>query len=160
MLASYRYLVAPLDWQLEVMAGRFFLNDTGWAASSKHWFGDVAVSVYLRSTQHRGLPAAERFAGLTVSLPLTPRRELGTRWLQVQGADRWSYGVETVVGNSHNRLTGGYGIVPPVSNGLDAIHDHDRASAAYGTRHWPRIRDAARRDAAAGAAAAEPATPR
>ena len=147
-LVSYRYLVGSLDWALELTAGRFFLNDTGWAATSRHWFGDVAVAASLRSTQHRGLPAPERFAGLQIELPLTLRRELGTRWIQVQGADRWAYGVETVVGNTHNRLTGGYGIVPPVPNGLDAIHNYDRAASAYARGHWVRIRSAAAADTA------------
>ncbi len=147
-LVSYRYLVGSLDWALELTAGRFFLNDTGWTATSRHWFGDIAVAASLRSTQHRGLPAPERFAGLQIELPLTPRRDLGARWIQVQGADRWAYGVESLVGNSHNRLTGGYGIVPPVPNGLDAIHNYDRAASVYARGHWVRIRSAAAADTA------------
>jgi hypothetical protein len=147
-LVSYRYLVGSLDWALELTAGRFFLNDTGWTVTSRHWFGDVAVAASLRSSQHRGLPDPEHFAGLQIELPLTPRRELGTRWIQVQGADRWAYGVDTVVGNSHNRLTGGYGIVPPVPNGLDAIHNYDRAASVYARGHWARIRSAAAADTA------------
>jgi hypothetical protein len=148
VLASYRYLVAPLDWSIELTAGRFFLNDTGWSIASRHWFGDVAVIASLRNTTHPNAPAAERFAGLAIELPLTPRRSPSTRWLQLQGADRWAYGVETVVGNVHNRLTGGHGIVPPVSNGLDAVHDSDRSVGASASRGWARIREAAGLEAA------------
>jgi len=143
-LATYRYLIAPLDWAIEVTAGRFFLNDTGWSVLSRHWFGDVAVSAYLRSTTHPGLPEPERFAGVSIEIPLTPRRSLDTRWFQLQGADRWSYGIETLVGRAHNRLTAGHGILPPVPSGLDWVHDSDRAVGAMARRHWDRIRDAAK----------------
>jgi len=145
MLASYRYLVAPLDWAIEVTAGRFFLNDTGWAVGSRHWFGDFAVSAYVRSSAHPNQPQPQRFAGIQFELPLTPRREMDSRWLRIQGADRWSYGVESLVGDSHNLLTAGHGVLPPVPNGLDAVHNHDRASSAYGRHHWGRIRQAAQR---------------
>jgi len=142
-LASYRYFVAPLDWAIELTAGRFFLNDTGWALASRHWFGEVAVVASMRQTRHPNALSGERFAGLAIELPLTPRRALDTRWLQLQGVDRWSYGIETLVGNDHNRLTGGHGIVPPVTNGLDAVHDTDRAFGAFVQRNWARIREAA-----------------
>jgi hypothetical protein len=147
-LASYRYLVAPLDWAIELTAGRFFLNDTGWSVASRHWFGDVAVTASLRSTTHPNAPQAEHFAGLQIEFPLTPRRSPSMRWLQLQGADRWSYGIETVVGGEFNRLTGGHGIVPPVTNGLDAVHDADRSVGAFASRGWARIREAAGLDAA------------
>jgi hypothetical protein len=143
-LATYRYLVAPLDWAIEVTAGRFFLNDTGWSVLSRHWFGDVAVAAFLRSTTHPGLPEPERFAGVSIEIPLTPRRSLDSRWFQLQGADRWGYGIETLVGRAHNRLTAGHGILPPVPSGLDWVHDSDRAVGAMARRHWDRIRDAAK----------------
>jgi hypothetical protein len=145
LLGTHRYLVAPLDWSLEVTAGRFFLNDTGWLVTSRHWFGDIAVSAYLRSTMHPGQTEATRFAGIELALPLTPRREMDTRWLRVQGSERWSYGIESLVGDVHNRLTGGFGVFAPVPNGLDVIHHHDRAVSACASRHWARIRDAAMR---------------
>jgi hypothetical protein len=147
-LVSYRYFVAPLDWSVEVTAGRFFLNDTGWSIASRHWFGDVAVVASVRETRHPNAPAGERFAGLQFELPLTPRRALDRRWVQLQGADRWSYGLETLVGNSHNRITGGHGIVPPVTNSLDTVYDADRAYGAFASRNWARIRDAASLEAA------------
>ena len=147
-LVSYRYFVAPLDWSVELTAGRFFLNDSGWSIASRHWFGDVAVVASVRETRHPNAPAGERFAGLQVELPLTPRRALDRRWVQLQGADRWSYGLETLVGNSHNRITGGHGIVPPVTNSLDSVHDADRAYGAFAARNWVRIRDAAALEAA------------
>jgi hypothetical protein len=142
-LATYRYFVAPLDWSMELVAGRFFLNDTGWAFASRHWFGDVAVVASMRQTRHPNAASGERFAGLSIELPLTPRRALDTRWLQLQGVDRWSYGIETLVGRDHNRITGGHGIVPPVTHGLDAVHDTDRAFGAFVQRNWARIREAA-----------------
>jgi hypothetical protein len=141
-LGTYRYFVAPLDWSIELTAGRFFLNDTGWSIASRHWFGDVAVIAALRETRHPNARAGERFASVAIELPLTPRRSLDTRWLQLQGVDRWSYGIETLVGRDHNRITGGHGIVPPVTNGLDSVHDTDRAFGAYARRNWTRIRDA------------------
>jgi hypothetical protein len=144
-LLSYRYLVAPLDWQLELTAGRFFLNDTGWMVVSRHWFGDVSVEAYVRSTAHPNQPEPVRFAGLQIALPLTPRREMDTRWLRIQGYARWAYGIETVVGRQLNLLTGGHGVIPPVPSELDTIHNHDRAAPAYSRRHWARVREAAQR---------------
>jgi len=144
-LLSYRYLVAPLDWQLELTAGRFFLNDTGWMVVSRHWFGDVSVEAYVRSTAHPNQPEPVRFAGLQIALPLTPRREMDTRWLRIQGYARWAYGIESVVGRQQNLLTGGHGVIPPVPSELDTIHNHDRAAPAYSRRHWARVREAAQR---------------
>jgi hypothetical protein len=147
-LVSYRYFIAPLDWSVEATVGRFFLNDTGWALSSRHWFGEVAVVAHLRETRHPYAAVGERFAGLLLEIPLTPRRAFDRRWLQLQGADRWAYGIETLVGNSHNRITGGHGVVPPVTNGLSEVHDTDRSFGAFAARNRERVREAAAADAA------------
>ena len=152
-MASYRYFVAPLQTSLELQGGRFWHGDRGAIASSRHWFGDVSVALYLRRSRFpEGSPALYspyghgyvNAAGLELSLPLTPRREHVGSLLQVRGTDRFSYGVQSVVGQkTSNQLTPWFGRFAPVPMGLAGTVDNfDRASQAYLDSNLHRLREA------------------
>lgn len=152
-LASYRYFVAPLQTSLELQGGRFWHGDRGGMAATRHWFGDVSVALYLRRSHFpEGSPKLYspygngyvNAAGIEFSLPLTPRREHVGSLLQIRGTDRFSYGVQSVVGQkTSNKLTPWFGRFAPVPGGLAASVDNfDRASQAYLDSNLHRLREA------------------
>jgi len=145
-LVSYRYLSARHQATFEVKAGRFFNGDEGFLVFSRLWFGDVSITPYYRQTERKeryfserpfgyqivpGLPKRS-FAGLEFSFPLAPRKGFSSRWLRVNGNDRFFYALETMVGNPSNDLSKDYGQFPPVPLSLDGtVFNFDRASDAY-----------------------------
>ncbi|RYH70067.1 MAG: hypothetical protein EON54_01975, partial [Alcaligenaceae bacterium] len=143
-LASYRYAYMPTRTYFEAAAGQFLYNDTGVKLGIKQWFDDVAVSLYVRRTKFEWARDARTYAGIEISIPLTPRKDMTpTHHVQVTGSPRWSYGVETVVRETQNFIGTGQGVVPNVSV-LDPTFNSDRASLAYFEDAMPRIRSAAR----------------
>jgi hypothetical protein len=142
LLASYRYNLTPTRTFLEATAGQFMNNDRGLQLGMRQWFGDVAVQAYIRRTAFSGM-AARSMAGLEVSVPLGPRRDMNPSWFQVTGTPRFSQAVETVVGGGPNTITTGYGVLPPAPT-LEAVHNSDRSGLAYFEDNLHRLRDAAR----------------
>lgn len=155
-MASYRYMVQPLHTALELHGGRFWHGDKGVLAVSRHWFGDVAVALYLRRSRFGPeAPAlyspygsrAVNAAGIEFSFPLSPRKDLALGPLRVQGSERFGYGVQSVVaaGDATNRLTPWFGRFAPVPMALDAaVHNMDRDSQGWLDRQHGRVREAAR----------------
>lgn len=152
-MASYRYFVAPLQTALELQGGRFWHGDRGALAATRHWFGDVSVALFLRRSRFpEGSPKLYspygngyvNAAGVEFSFPLTPRREHVGTLLQVRGTDRFSYGVQSVVGQkTSNNLTPWFGRFAPIPGGLAASVDNfDRASQAYLDSNLHRLREA------------------
>jgi hypothetical protein len=142
LLLGYRYDVAPTRTYLEATAGQFMNNDRGLQLGLRQWFGDVAVQVYVRRTKFSNSPAVT-VAGLQLSVPIGPRRDMNPRFFQVTGTPRFAHGIETKVGGSNNALAIGTGAFPPVPS-LDALYNSDRASLLYFEDSLPRLRDAAR----------------
>ncbi|MDB6078965.1 MAG: hypothetical protein JWO82_2712, partial [Akkermansiaceae bacterium] len=105
-------------------------------------FSDVAVQVYVRRSKFSN-SAARNMAGLELSVPLGPRRDMNPSWFQVTGTPRFSHSIETVVGGGPNAVTTGYGVLPPVPT-LDAVHNSDRSGLAYFEDNLHRVREAAR----------------
>ncbi|GAL37570.1 hypothetical protein JCM19240_717 [Vibrio maritimus] len=69
VLGSYRYYLSQYDWALEANAGQYWAGDKGFTVTSKHWFGDTSVNIYYQHTD-------KSFAGLSFSIPLTPRKDM------------------------------------------------------------------------------------
>ncbi len=142
ILASYRYSLMRTRTDFEATGGRFMNRDTGVQLGMTQWFSDVAVSVYYRHTTLDPIPARQ-FVGVTLSLPLGPRKDMSPgKLVQVTGTPRFGHSLETVVGRS-NLVSPGYGVLPDVPD-LDSIHNSDRASLLYFEDNMRRIRDAAR----------------
>lgn len=152
-MGSYRWFMAPLQTAVELQGGRFWHGDRGAMGVLRHWFGDVGVALYLRRSRFEPdapalySPYGSRFvnaAGVEFSFPLTPRREHVGQWLQLRGADRFSYGVASVVGQKNsNYLTPWFGRFAPVPLGLAASVDNsDRGSQAYLESNLGRVREA------------------
>lgn len=153
-MATYRYALPRLGSTLEFKSGTFWHGDKGQMVVSRQWFGDTSLSVYLRRSQFPvGAPALfspygsvpVTSAGVELSIPLTPRREMQAEWLQPRGDDRFSYGLQTVIRakNKTNYVTPYFGVFSPVPLGLDGVvYNFDRGSQSYLMANLARVRQA------------------
>ncbi len=137
ILGSYRYYKADWDWAGELTVGEFWQGDHGYKLVSKHWFGDTEIRLFLRDTR-------EQIAGIEFAIPLTLRQDMKpTRFGQLRGSEQFAYGIETLVGKEHNRLTSGIGITPGLTHNVDQVYfNRDRLSPAYVESHLIRLREA------------------
>jgi hypothetical protein len=144
LLTSYRYHHLPTETFVEVTGGRFVNHDRGWQVALRQWFSDTAVALYYKRTRFEQQPQSAAFAGLEVSFPLGPRKDMSPGSLvQIRGTPRWSYGVETLTGRNNNNITTGHAVRPGLS-ALNFTFNSDRAGVAYFENNLERIRDAAR----------------
>lgn len=141
LLAGYRYNVAPTRTYLEATGGQFMNNDRGLQLGLRQWFSDVAVQVYWRRTTVSSV--TRTFAGLELSIPIGPRKDMNPSGLQLTGTPRFSQALESLIGGSNNAFVAGRGVQPPVPT-LDAMYNSDRASLLYFEDNIRRVRDAAR----------------
>ena len=142
LLADYRYNVAATRTYVEATAGQFMRNDRGVQFGIRQWFSDVSVGLYYRRTSFDNV-GARNFAGLEISLPIGPRRDMDPRGIQVTGTQRFSHSVFTQVGARINAVSRNVAILPPVPT-LDGMFNSDRAGLVYFEDNIRRIRDAAR----------------
>jgi hypothetical protein len=142
LLFGYRYNVTPTRTYLEATAGEFMNNDRGLQLGLRQWFGDVSVQAYVRRTKYPS-SSAVNVAGLEITVPIGPRRDMNPSLFQVTGTPRFAHAIETKVGGSNNALAIGTGAFPPAPS-LDAVYNSDRAGLVYFEDNLPRLRDAAR----------------
>lgn len=142
LLLGYRYNVAATRTYLEATGGQFMNNDRGLQLGLRQWFGDVSVQAFVRRTKFSAGPS-QTSAGLEISVPIGPRRDMNPSWIQVTGTPRFAHSVESRVGGTNNAIISGAGVLPPAPS-LDALHNSDRAGLLYFEDNVPRVRDAAR----------------
>lgn len=141
--AQLRYSILPGAWHAEATAGQFMNGDQGFKLTSVHWAGDTrfALQYQKTGTPTRNTLPERAFLGFTVSFPLGPKAAIpiGPAWLRAQ--DRWSWGLQTKVGEKDNYLTSGYGEFPRQRHGLwSDVSDHDRNGSADLQAQLPRLR--------------------
>lgn len=144
-LANYRYAWDDRHRMTsEVVAGKFWGQDTGAQFTQRFWFGDSSIAAYYRRSQ---MPMADKpvaFAGLLFTFPLTPRSTTGWKWGGVRGTNNFALNVESKVGEADNRLTFGYGEIPRFGEGVTQFVNQDRFSGAYYRANAWRLRNAFR----------------
>lgn len=142
VLGNYRYNVTATRTYLEATAGRFMFNDVGFQVGLRQWFTDFSVAAYYRRTRFDNSSA--QIAGVELSIPIGPRKDMNPGWFQVTGTPRFSHSFETSVRETAgNPLRFGFGVQPPTPT-LDGTFNSDRASLLYFEDNIRRIRDAAR----------------
>ena len=131
-LVTYRYAHDDImSTVTELTQGKFWAGDRGWSIGQKFWHGDTALNVYLRRTQMTGSSPLVSFAGLQISIPITPRINKGMENLAVRGTNQWTYTLESRVFDKTNLLTGGYGEIPRIGDSLVQTFNRDRNSTRY-----------------------------
>ena len=125
----------PLDAFVEGAAGKFFEGSRGFRVDVGRHFGDTLVSGFYAHTSYR-------FGGISVSLPLTFRRDMRVEGVQVRGSSRWQYSQGSVVGE-FNVLTRRNGLRPETGHNLDRVfYDNDRLRGDYVRSRLDRLREA------------------
>lgn len=143
-LLSYRYQLPDSDTQLRVQAGEFLDADRGYLVGLRRDFGDTLVTLFYRSTKPVDGSQSVPFAGVEVSLPLTPRRNRPFDWGQIAGNGDQRQSLQTRVGTVANFLSanplGRFGTAP---GSLDStVLNRDRAGDDYLMNHLERLRNA------------------
>ncbi|MDP2561107.1 YjbH domain-containing protein [Psychrobium sp. 1_MG-2023] len=144
IVGEYRYYASKLNTSFEVQAGQFWQQDKGYILSLKRMFGDVIINMSYRDTKKDDIER-NQFVGIGFSIPFTPRKDFNSKYFQVRGLPNWNYGISTLVGKSHNRLTPGSGDTGARFYNLDnAYFNYDRLNAAYIKNNAYRLQEAAK----------------
>jgi hypothetical protein len=137
-LASYRYFWQSTNSELNVTAGDFYNEDSGYRLDFAQHVGDTKLHLIYQKSE------GTAFAGLGITLPLTPRKGMGrVAGVHIEGAPSWHYEVNTVVGEDLNRLVFGPNIIPTEYFNLrNGYFNGDRLSPAYVRANRERLREA------------------
>ncbi|MBX3657259.1 MAG: YjbH domain-containing protein [Ramlibacter sp.] len=90
---SYRWAYSPSTW-LEAGLQQYSDGTRGPSFVLTRWFGDVGAHLFFRKGGNR------QFAGLEISIPLTPRKGMEPGFIQFTGTPQFQRGIRT-------RITGG-----------------------------------------------------
>ena len=137
--ASYRHLLSPSLW-LEAGAHQFTDGSRGPSLEGTRWFGDVSVQVYYRKGGER------QFAGLQISLPLTPRQGMAPGPVVLAGASQYTQGIRTRITTATepaNLVQADAVRIVPLDTNLEIdTLNAGRVSQAYVSAQLPRLREA------------------
>lgn len=89
--ASYRWVTPDPSIWLEAGYNRYISGDRGPFIELKHYFGDVAASVFYRSS------ARASFAGFALTIPLAPRQGMPPGPIQLSAADSFTLNIATTL---------------------------------------------------------------
>ncbi len=92
---AYRWVQSPTTW-FEAGYQAYSDGTRGPALSMTRWFGDVGVQVFYRKGGDR------QFAGLELSIPLTPRQGDAPSTVQFSGTQRFEKGIRTRLTDSNS----------------------------------------------------------
>ena len=126
----------------EVEAGQYWNGDKGYRFTQRFWHGDTAVGLFFRRTRMPAAVEAVSFAGIEVTLPITPRRNVGWKHLAIRGTSAWRHGFESKVLADDNIITGGHGIVPDLGESMLQVSNRGRNTTQYYQAHLWRLRSA------------------
>jgi hypothetical protein len=135
--ATYSYYHDSLDTLLELTAGKFYYDDTGFELKAKRYFGDTAVGFFYQK-------ADEQYIGINIELPLTPRK-IRDSYFQVKGKSNYSYSLRTTVNDPDGRNTLAPGGLLRASREFDVepnFLNRNRLNSDYLKKHVLRLRDA------------------
>ena len=134
---EYRYYWEELDVSLSVEAGQFWRQDKGMKISAEFYFGDTKVGVFAQDTDVQSI-------GISVSVPLTPRRDMRPSMIQLKGADKWDYQLLTRTDAGRgNPLAPQRAYRPSYLSHIDGTYlNDDRLSVAYMQANIERLRSA------------------
>jgi hypothetical protein len=135
--SEYRYYWEELDVSLSVEAGQFWRQDKGMKISAEFYFGDTKVGVFAQDTDVQSI-------GISISVPLTPRRDMRPSMIQLKGSDKWDYKLLTRTDfDGSNPLAPQRAYRPSYLSHIDGTYlNDDRLSVAYMQANIERLRSA------------------
>ncbi len=137
-LYSWRYFAQSSNTELNVTAGKFSAGDNGYKLDFTQHIGDTRLHFIYKKSEE------DAFAGIGISIPLAPRRDLPrVAGLQIAGDPSWRYDLTTILGEQGNRLVFGPNVIPTAGFNLrNAYFNTDRLSPAYVRANQERLRAA------------------
>ena len=145
MMAMYRYYSSKFDASAEIRVGQYWQQDKGVIFKLERMFGDVTINLSYKNTKIDN-EKANQFAGIGISIPLTPRKDHSNKYVQVRGIPKWNYTVDTLVGledKNLNDLTPGTGDSARMFYNLDNFYYNlDRLGKAYIYNNADRLKQA------------------
>ncbi|HIQ07085.1 MAG TPA: hypothetical protein EYH35_01355 [Thiotrichaceae bacterium] len=130
-LASYEYNFKDSDWSAEVTQGEFFQKDVGTRMRLKKRFGNTTIATYINYIKEDNISG-----GLSLTSPLTPRKDYKNNSLVIRGDPAWKYSLTTTIEDNlvpgSNRLRPNMMLEPKLGNSLSADYlDSNRLTSRY-----------------------------
>ena len=141
-LAGYTWFDPARDYSVGLTGGRFYSEDSGFRLDVSRYFGDTIVTLFFKAAS-----MDDQAGGLQLSLPLTPRRDMTPRGLQVKGSRRWSHQQSTTLNTADgaNTLKPLFLFEPMLDLDLRRdFHDSGRLGEGYIRDEVPRMHEAYR----------------
>ncbi|MEX1666830.1 YjbH domain-containing protein [Zhongshania arctica] len=137
-LASWRYFFQSTNSEINVTAGEFYNEDSGYKIDFTQHIGDTRLHLIYKKSE------GNNFAGIGFTIPLTPRKDVGrVAGVQITGTPSWRYDINTILGEPVNRLVfGPNGIPTEFFNLRNGYFNGDRLSPAYIRANQERLREA------------------
>ncbi len=136
---SYRYVHSPNTW-VEAGLQQYSDGTRGPSVVFTRWFGDVGVNVFYRKG------GVAQYAGLELSIPLTPRQGMAPGWVQVGGTPQFNQFVRTRIVDSSTSVN--Y-VIPTGARDMSLDYNAElhqfnrgRTSQSYYISQLPRMREA------------------
>jgi len=136
-LGTYSYYDNTFDTSVELTAGQFYNQDSGFEFKLKRFFGDTALTLFYQNSN-------TQFVGMGIEVPLTPRRVANSRYGQIKGKRDFYYQLRSSI---HDKS--GINVVNPLdvkapTREFDIENrflNRNRFSEAYIKKHLLRLRD-------------------
>lgn len=136
---TYRYVHSPSTW-VEAGLQQYSDGTRGPSVVFTRWFGDVGVNVFYRKG------GVAQYAGLELSIPLTPRQGMEPGWVQVTGTPQFSQFVRTRLVDSNTSVNF---VIPTGARDMSLDYNAElhhlnrgRSSQSYFISQLPRMREA------------------
>lgn len=135
---TYRWQLPSLQGYTELHWNRYISGDTGPSVDFRRFFGDFQFGLTLRSS------ARDKFAGLTVELPLLPGRGWSSgAGFSVSSERVAQTGVLSRVGNTHNSVAADAAVLTPYDyNVTNWMLNRNRWQQAFFLQELPRLKAA------------------
>ncbi|WP_269619762.1 YjbH domain-containing protein [Zhongshania sp. BJYM1] len=137
-LASWRYFFQSTNSEVNITAGEFYSEDSGYKIDFTQHIGDTRLHLIYKKSE------GNNFAGIGFTIPLTPRKDVGRfAGVQLTGTPSWRYDINTILGEQGNRLVFGPNVIPTEFFNLrNGYFNGDRLSPAYIRANQERLREA------------------
>jgi hypothetical protein len=137
-LASWRYFFQSTNSEINLTAGEFYSEDSGYKIDFTQHIGDTRLHLIYKKSE------GNNFAGVGFTIPLTPRKDVGRfAGVQLTGTPSWRYDINTILGEQGNRLVFGPNVIPTEFFNLrNGYFNGDRLSPAYIRANQERLREA------------------
>lgn len=139
-LGTVRVRHPAWDMTASLTAGRFRYGDTGAAAQLARQFGATELAFYVRSTSFANI------AGVSVSLPLAPAKELAPSRLRLRAPDLYTQGLQTTILAESNVIRTDVGRLLDTDHEIARVYrSRDRLQPVTVVAHVQTLKEAWRR---------------